>query len=83
MMARAAIRVLTTEGIRVPEDVAIVGYDDTPVATDREPQLTTIRQPLERMGETMASLLIQVIAGTAPAERALIMPTELVVRETT
>lgn len=83
MMARAAIRVLTTEGIRVPEDVALVGYDDTPVATDREPQLTTIRQPLEQMGETMASLLIQVIAGTAPAERALIMPTELVVRETT
>ncbi|PZU38226.1 MAG: LacI family transcriptional regulator [Microbacterium sp.] len=83
MMARAAIRVLTAAGIRVPQDVAIVGYDDSPVATDREPQLTTIRQPLEQMGETMASLLIQVLAGTAPAERALIMPTELVVRETT
>ena len=83
MMARAAMRVLSAAGMRVPEDVAIIGYDDSPVATDREPNLTTIRQPLEAMGEAMADLLINVLAGRAPAERAFIMPTELVVRETT
>jgi DNA-binding LacI/PurR family transcriptional regulator len=80
LMARGALAVLAGEGIRVPEDVAIVGFDDSPVATTVEPQLTTMRQPTFTQGERMASVLLDLLAGSHP-RHVTILETELVVRE--
>lgn len=79
LMARGAIMALRTAGIRVPEDVAIVGFDDSAVALTTEPPLTTIRQPMYAQGEAMAGVLLSRLAGKNP-ERTTILPTELVVR---
>ena len=54
LMARGALSVLAAAGLRVPEDVAIIGFDDSPVATSVTPQLTTMRQPSLAQGERMA-----------------------------
>ena len=63
LMAAGAIAVLAAAGRRVPEDVAVVGYDDSPVATTVRPQLTSVRQPIEEMGHEMARLLIDARRG--------------------
>lgn len=79
LMARGAITALRQAGLRVPDDVAIVGFDDSPVATSMKPALTTMRQPMFQQGETMARVLIDHLAGRDP-ERTTILETELVVR---
>ena len=80
LMARGALSVLAAAGLRVPDDVAIVGFDDSPVATSVTPRLTTMRQPSFAQGERMASMLIDLLAGREP-EHVAILDTELVVRE--
>lgn len=77
-MAVGAMQVITESGRRIPEDVAVVGFDDAPIATTTEPQLTTMRQPFDRVTSEMVRLLLQVIAGSTPA--AVLLPTELVIR---
>lgn len=79
MMAAGAIEVLLRSGRRVPEDVAVGGFDDAPVATATTPTLTTMHQPFERISEEMVRLLLRVIDGERPA--AIVLPTDLVVRE--
>ena len=79
MMAAGAIDVLLARGRRVPEDVAVGGFDDAPVATASTPALTTMHQPFERISEEMVRLLLRVIDGERPA--AIVLPTDLVVRE--
>jgi DNA-binding LacI/PurR family transcriptional regulator len=78
LMAAGAIDVLTAARRRVPEDVAVGGFDDSPVATRTVPQLTTMRQPFDRISREMVRMLLEVIDGQ-PAARAT-MPTELVRR---
>jgi DNA-binding LacI/PurR family transcriptional regulator len=80
LMARGALSVLAAAGVRVPEDVAIVGFDDSPVATSVTPALTTLRQPSRMQGEEMASVLIDILAGRDP-QRVTILDTELIVRD--
>jgi len=80
-MAAAALTVLNDAGRRVPEDVAIVGFDDSSVATTTRPTLTTIRQPIEAMGREMARLLLRRIDDPDDAPLQVVFPTELVVRE--
>ena len=80
LMARGAVGVLRDAGVRVPDDVAVIGFDDSPVATSGAPALTTIRQPSRLQGETMADILLARLAGETPP-RATILPTELVVRD--
>ena len=64
LMAAGAMSVLDAAGRRVPEDVAVVGYDDSPVATSTtRPQLTSVRQPIEEMGHEMARLLVDARRG--------------------
>ncbi|MFB4354586.1 LacI family DNA-binding transcriptional regulator [Microbacterium sp. LS_15] len=79
LMARGALTALRATGIRVPDDVALVGYDDSSVALTTDPQLTTVRQPMYAQGEAMAGVLLSHLAGEAP-ETTTILPTELVVR---
>ncbi|MFF0966244.1 LacI family DNA-binding transcriptional regulator [Streptomyces sp. NPDC003703] len=81
VMASGAVLELRAAGLRVPHDVAIVGFDDSIVARHIDPPLTSVRQPLEEMGRTMADLLLSEIAQRGTGHRAVILPTELVVRE--
>ncbi len=80
LMARGALSVLAREGLRVPEDVAVIGFDDSPVATSVSPQLTTMRQPSFAQGEQMASVLLDLLAGKQP-RHVTILETELIVRD--
>ncbi|KQZ85694.1 LacI family transcriptional regulator [Microbacterium sp. Root166] len=80
LMARGALTVLATEGLRVPEDIAVMGFDDSPVATSVTPTLTTMRQPSFAQGERMATVLLDLLAGKHP-RHVTILETELVVRE--
>lgn len=70
-------------GIRVPEDVSVVGYDDSRLAVDAEPPLTSVRQPLEEMGRLAVTLLMQRIEGQAVELKTHLLPAELVVRKST
>ena len=79
VMAAAALDVLAAAGRRVPEDVAVAGFDDSPIASRTTPQLTTVRQPFDRISRETVRILLEVIDGH-PAAR-MTMPTRLVVRE--
>jgi DNA-binding LacI/PurR family transcriptional regulator len=82
LMARGALSVLAERGIRVPHDIALVGYDDSPAATAAHPQLTTVSQPSIAMGARMAEMLLGLLVGLEPESRACILQTRLVVRDT-
>jgi DNA-binding LacI/PurR family transcriptional regulator len=79
-MAMGAIRTLQAAGLRVPEDVAVVGYDDIPTAADFNPSLTTVRGLAKKVGQVAAQMLFKLIAGETVEEREVILPTELVIR---
>lgn len=78
LMAAGALDVLADRGIRVPDDVAVVGFDDSPIARRTDPQLTTMRQPFDRISHEMVRLLVERISGRETASVKL--PTELVRR---
>ncbi|MGW7432280.1 LacI family DNA-binding transcriptional regulator [Streptomyces sp. NPDC054861] len=80
LIAAGALRALRKAGRRVPEDVAVVGFDDIPMARHTEPPLTTVRQPMRRMGETAAGMLLAGLAGGTIPDEPVVLPTELVVR---
>lgn len=80
LMARGALAALAAAGVHVPDDVAVIGFDDSPVATSVTPQLTTVRQPSFAQGEQMASVLLDLLAGRQP-RHATMLETELVIRE--
>jgi LacI family transcriptional regulator len=80
MMAFGALRALREEGLRVPEDVALVGFDDVPQAARSEPPLTSVRQPIYRLGTTTVDSLLDLIEYPDSSPRRIVLPTELVVR---
>ncbi|MFC7545600.1 LacI family DNA-binding transcriptional regulator [Plantactinospora sp. GCM10030261] len=80
LMAIGALRVLREVGRRVPDDVAVVGFDDTPVAGQAEPPLTTVFQPIEEMGREMVRLLVSRIRRDEPSHPQLLLPTRMVPR---
>ena len=79
-MAAAAIGVLRDAGRKVPDDVAVVGFDDAPIARHPRPPLTTVRQPIEELAAVGTRLLLAGMTGTAP-EQNPVLPAELVIRE--
>jgi DNA-binding LacI/PurR family transcriptional regulator len=79
LMAVGALRVLRASGRRVPEDVAVIGYDDVELAALTEPALTTVHQPVPEQARTMTDLLLRQIEGDPPGAPVL-LPVELVVR---
>ncbi|MFF6804938.1 substrate-binding domain-containing protein [Streptomyces sp. NPDC012616] len=81
LMAQGVLTALHRAGRRVPQDVAVGGFDDSPAATAASPSLTTIRQPWDRISSEMVRVLLAQIGGEDPA--AVILPTELVRREST
>ncbi len=78
-MAIGALRAAHEAGLAVPEDLRVVGFDDSPLAAAAHPPLTTVRQPMEALGREMATLLLALVAGSAPPVPA-VLPTELVRR---
>jgi DNA-binding LacI/PurR family transcriptional regulator len=80
LMAHGALRTLREAGRRVPEDVAVIGFDDVEMARYTDPPLTTVRQPILEIGRQMARQLLRLAAGES-IEHAVVLPTELVVRE--
>jgi LacI family transcriptional regulator len=70
-------------GLRVPEDISVVGFDDIQSAAFHNPSLTTIRQPLNQMGIEAARILLQRIRGTEAFEDTVPIQPELVIREST
>ncbi|WP_402468595.1 LacI family DNA-binding transcriptional regulator [Isoptericola aurantiacus] len=81
LMALGVLQVLQARGLRVPDDVAVVGFDDSPVATISAPPLTTVRQPVEEMARAMAELLLRQVGGDTTAPRSQIFAPRLVVRD--
>jgi DNA-binding LacI/PurR family transcriptional regulator len=80
LMAAGAIRVLREQGRRVPGDVAVVGFDDSAVARQTDPPLTTVHQPVEEMGRQMARLLVARIRGEDLDRPYVLLDTHLVIR---
>lgn len=80
-MALEAMNVALTKGVRVPEELSVVGFDDNPIAAHGRVPLTTVRQPLEEMGRRGLELLIQQMSGKKRNPMKLLLPTELVERQ--
>lgn len=83
LVAAGALRALAAAGRRVPDDVAIVGFDDTVVAATSDPPLTSVRQPFDELGTRAARLALALLAGTAEGPRRQVVPTTVTVREST
>lgn len=84
MMAHGALQAAETLGLRVPEDLSIIGYDNSPMAEWVRPTLTTIHQPMEEMGEAGVSYLLRRIEGrNLPLESQILLPVNLVKRSST
>ena len=81
--AIGAIRALQEQGLRVPQDVSVMGFDDIPNAAFNAPSLTTVRQPLARMGQVAAQILLERITGRDDYPSEIAIEPELVVREST
>ena len=80
-MAVGALRALRDANLRVPQDIALAGFDDIPLAAHTEPPMTTVRQPIQRTGVVAAETLIEMIETPSAKPRRIILPTELVIRE--
>src|SRR6185312_5870380 len=86
-LAVDVLRAADDLGLRVPADVSVVGFDDSPLASRITPALTTVRQDVVAKGTTAAAELVAAVrgrrAGTAPPVHHHVLPAELVVREST
>ena len=80
LMAIGAMSALRIAGRRIPEDVAVIGYDDVPLAAFSFPALSSIRQPATAMGQQAARLVLQALDQTANTEPEAVVYPELVVR---
>ncbi len=79
-LALSTMKALQHSGVRIPDDIAIVGWDDVMTSRYVSPGLTTVRQPLYELGRAAATRLHERIAGAPTASEPLILPTELVLR---
>jgi DNA-binding LacI/PurR family transcriptional regulator len=80
LMAVGALNALREAGRRVPEDVAVVGFEDAPIARQAEPPLTTVFQPVEEMGRQMARLLVSRIRGDEVPSPHVVLDPKLIHR---
>lgn len=83
VLAAGALQTLKARGLRIPADVALIGFDDFEFARYVDPPLTTVRLPAYAMGRRAAELLIDHLQGRLATERRVVLPTELIVRQST
>jgi len=81
IMAIGALRALREANLRVPDDVAVIGYDDVPLANMTEPPLTTIRQSIQSMGTMAVKTLVEIIRNPNLGPQHILVDTELIIRE--
>jgi LacI family transcriptional regulator len=79
-MAMGVIQAAHANGLRVPEDLSVVGFDDLPLAESLYPPLTTVRQPLYEMGRMAAQMVTTLSNGEELVSRQIELPTQLIVR---
>ncbi|WP_430780617.1 LacI family DNA-binding transcriptional regulator [Actinoplanes sp. G11-F43] len=79
LMAHGALQALRSAGRAVPDDVAVIGFDDFDISRYSDPPLTTVRQPIAEAGRVMASQMLRLTAGE-DIEPSIILPTELIIR---
>jgi len=79
-LAAGALRALRDARLRVPDDISVVGFDDMPFAAHTDPPLTTVRQPINRVGSLAVETLIDLVENPDTPPRRIIFPTELVIR---
>jgi DNA-binding LacI/PurR family transcriptional regulator len=82
-LALGAIRAVRRAGLRVPDDVSVVGFDDSALMNSIDPPLTTVRQPIEPMGRMVIELLVVQLSGSHVAPEEYLFEPELVVRAST
>ena len=83
LMALGAIRAARARGLVVPDDVSVVGFDDSLLIAFTDPPLTTVRQPVDRMGEAAVTALLSEISGVPVPRTELLFHPELIVRAST
>ncbi len=81
VMAMGAMDAVRDRGLRVPEDVSVIGFDDIPQASMIRPTLTTINQPLEKMGRVATQMLLDLLHNPEKKAERIELPTQLVVRD--
>lgn len=81
MIAVGAMMAIQEGGWKIPEDIALVGFDGIPSSAHTDPPLTTVRQPITRSGAIAAQLLIDMIENPSPTPRRMILSTELIIRK--
>jgi LacI family transcriptional regulator len=83
VMAMAVMDAVRERGLRVPEDISILGFDDIPQASLVRPALTTVRQPLEQMGRVATQMLMEILKNPENKPKRIELPTELIIRDST
>jgi DNA-binding LacI/PurR family transcriptional regulator len=81
LMAAGALRGLRRLGRRVPDDVAVIGFDDSPLSQQTNPRLSTVRQPFDAMAAQMANELFTIIASPGSEPVHVVLNTELILRD--
>ena len=81
--AVGVIDAVRARGLTVPGSVSVIGFDDIPMAATLNPQLTTMRQPLQEMGKLATQLLVNLLDNTEEEPASIVLPTELILREST
>ncbi len=80
-MALDVLRALRESGRRVPDDIALIGFDDLPLAQQTDPPLTTVRQPIAAMGKQLVGMLLDILEHGADPPRRVVFSQELVIRQ--
>jgi LacI family transcriptional regulator len=81
VMAMGVMDAVRNRGLRIPEDVSVVGFDDIPQASLVRPAITTINQPLEKMGRVATQMLLDLLQHPEKEVARIELPTQLVVRD--
>ena len=82
-MAMGVMDAIREKGLRIPEDISVLGFDDIPQATMVHPALSTVRQPLQRMGSVAAQMLLDILNNPGLHPKRIELPTELIIRSST
>lgn len=81
MVAFGALAFIRERGLKIPDDIALVGFDDLPISAYIDPPLTTVRLPAYELGRRAGEMVIQLIEGQEPPERHVLLDVELVIRK--
>jgi len=83
LMAFGAMKAVEESGLRIPQDVSVVGYDDIALASMTHPPLTSVRTPMTQMGSKAGELIVSLLEGESPEPKHIYVPVELVIRAST